>query len=325
VSAAEQEFEVVVASRTVAAADVILLELARPDGRPLPEWTPGAHIDVVLVAGASASERLERQYSLCGDPADRGSWRIGILREPGGRGGSVRLHDVVRVGDRLTVRGPRAHFALVPGTGPVVFVAGGIGITPLLPMVAAADAAGRDWRLAYVGRSRSSMAFVGQLAAAHPDRVEVFAADEGRRLELDAVTRPAADGVAVYCCGPARMVDAVEALSAGWPADTLHRERFEPKTPTPHAADTAFEVELELSGLSLTVPADRSVLDVVEEAGVLVLSSCREGTCGTCETPVIAGEVDHRDSVLTPSEQEANTAMMICVSRAACPRLVLEL
>ena len=121
------------------------------------------------------------------------------------------------------------------------------------------------------------------------------------------------------------MVDEVEALSAAWPVDTLHRERFEPKAPTEHAPDVAFEVELELSGLTLTVPADRSVLEVVEEAGALVLSSCREGTCGTCETPVLEGVVDHRDSVLTPAEQAANTAMMICVSRAACPRLVLEL
>lgn len=321
----EHEFEVVVSARTDAADGVVLLQLERPGGESLPAWTPGAHIDVVLVAGATPKDNVERQYSLCGDPGDRSSWRIGVLREPDGRGGSAHVHDAVRVGDRLTVRGPRAHFGLAPGEGPVLFVAGGIGITPILPMIAAADAAGRDWRLAYAGRSRTTMAFVDQLVAAHGSRVEVFAADEGRRVDLDAWTAAAAAGTPVHCCGPARMVDAIESLSVTWPADTLHRERFEPKTPEAHDADQPFEVELELSGLTLEVPADRSLLDVVEEAGVLVLSSCREGTCGTCETPVIAGEVDHRDSVLTPSEQSANASMMLCVSRAACPRLVLEL
>ncbi|WP_158866263.1 PDR/VanB family oxidoreductase [Leifsonia sp. AG29] len=322
---AEAEFEVVVTRRTPAAEDIVLLELRSPDGADLPEWTPGAHIDVVLVPGATPHENLERQYSLCGDPADRSVWRIGVLREREGRGGSARVHDAVAVGDRLVIRGPRSHFALAGGDGPVLFVAGGIGITPILPMIAAAEAAGRDWRLAYAGRSRATMAFARELSTLHGDRVEVFAADEGRRLDLAAWTAAAADGVPVHCCGPTRMVDEVEALSARWPADTLHRERFEPKTVKEHAPDVAFEVELELSGLTLTVPADRSVLEVVEEAGALVLSSCREGTCGTCETPVIEGVVDHRDSVLTPAEQASNTAMMICVSRAACPRLVLEL
>lgn len=322
---AEQEFEVVVVRREPAADGVVLLDLSRPDGTPLPEWRPGAHIDVVLVPGETPAQNLERQYSLCGDPADRTVWRIGVLREPGGRGGSAHVHDSVLVGDRLVVRGPRSHFGLAEGDGPVLFVAGGIGITPILPMIAAAAAAGRDWRLAYAGRSRATMAFVAELTEAHGDRVEVFAADEGVRLALGAWTAPGVDGVPVHCCGPSRMVDEVESLSAAWPAGTLHRERFEPKTPTEHAPDVAFEVELELSGLTVTVPADRSVLEVVEEAGALVLSSCREGTCGTCETPVIEGVVDHRDSVLTPAEQAANTSMMICVSRAACPRLVLEL
>lgn len=321
----EQEFEVVVTHRARAAEGVVLLELSRPDGSPLPAWSPGTHIDVVVVAGETPQQNLERQYSLCGDPTDTALWRIGVLREPDGRGGSAHVHDTVSVGDRLVVRGPRSHFALADGDGPVLFVAGGIGITPILPMIAAAEKEGRDWRLAYAGRSRATMAFIEELTAAHGDRVEVFARDEGRRLDLAAWTAAAADGVPVHCCGPTRMVDEVEALSTSWPADTLHRERFEPKTPEEHSPDVAFEVELELSGLTLTVPADRSILEVVEEAGALVLSSCREGTCGTCETPVVEGEVDHRDSVLTPGEQAANTAMMICVSRAACPRLVLEL
>jgi ferredoxin len=156
----------------------------------------------------------------------------------------------------------------------------------------------------------------------------VHTSELGHRLDLAGLTGGTAEApVAVYCCGPARMLSELEqvARDAGWPADSLHLERFEAREVTEPVRQESFEVELELSGLTLEVPPDRSILDVVEEAGVLVLSSCREGTCGTCETPVVSGEVDHRDSVLTPAEQADNEVMMICVSRAACPRLVLEL
>lgn len=317
--------DVVVSSKTVVADGVVLLELARPGWGDLPAWQAGAHIDVLLGA-----DGLERQYSLCGERGSRGSWQIGVLREPTGRGGSVRVHDDIEVGQLLRARGPRNHFGFDSAAATrALFIAGGIGITPIRAMIAEAEAAGIAWELVYAGRSRSTMAFVEELSALYGDRVRVFASDEGNRVDVAAILAVPRLDTAVYCCGPVRLMDAVEIAIDGqgsiWPRGALHLERFEPKHVDTPDHDSEFEVELELSGVTLTVPADRTILDVVEEAGVLVLSSCREGTCGTCETPVISGEVDHRDSVLTADEQAENTAMMICVSRASCARLVLEL
>ncbi|RFA08691.1 oxidoreductase [Subtercola boreus] len=312
--------DVVVTDRRSVADDIVLLTLAPAGGGDLPEWTPGAHIDLLLPNG------VERQYSLCSDPADRSAWQVAVLRESAGRGGSEFVHALLAVGEMLRVRGPLNHFAFEAATH-YTFVAGGIGITPLLPMIRAAALAGATWSLAYAGRSEGSMAFVRELRGEHPEQVTVYSSEAGERLALDELFAAAPAGTLVYCCGPARLLDAATTLAAGlgWPAGQLHQERFEAKeTGAPVLAD-AFEVELEYSGMTLTVPPERSILDVVEEAGVLVLSSCREGTCGTCETPVVSGEVDHRDSVLTPEEQADNEVMMICVSRAACAKLVLEL
>ncbi|WP_378147180.1 PDR/VanB family oxidoreductase [Cnuibacter sp. UC19_7] len=309
------QLDLVVAEARPVAEGVVLLELTSPRGAELLAWRPGAHLDVVVQPG------VERQYSLCGDPADRSRYRIAVLREPDGRGGSAHLHDHVRAGSTLRVKGPLNHFEL--DAAPAYrFVAGGIGITPILPMIRAAEAASTPWTLDYAGRSRATMAFVDELVEAYGSRVAVHAADEGARLDVVALD-PA--GAHVYGCGPARMIEALEARAASWPPHTLHVERFEARAVTEPVYHEAFEVELELSGITVTVPPEKSILDVVEEQGVFALWSCREGTCGTCETPVVEGEVDHRDSVLTPEEQDANEVMMICVSRAACPRLVLEL
>jgi ferredoxin-NADP reductase len=314
------ERDLVVAARTALAEEVVALDLVSHNGRDLPAWTPGSHVDVVLRPG------LERQYSLCGDPGDRSRWRIAVLREEEGGGGSVALHDEVEVGQRLRVRGPRNHFVfeVTPGTA-YRFVAGGIGITPLRAMVAAADAAGANWTLDYAGRSRRTMAFAAELAAAHPGRVRVHAADEGARFDVVTSLARVPTDTAVYVCGPARLIDAVESTLAGWPPQALHTERFEAKEFGEPVWPDPFEVELALSGGTVTVEPGQSVLDAVAGAGVVVLSSCRVGTCGTCETPVLEGPVEHRDSVLTPAEQADDTAMMICVSRAAGPRLVLDL
>jgi ferredoxin-NADP reductase len=312
------EFGAVVTEVAAVADDIVMVTLARPGGEPLPEWSPGAHIDLELAPG------LERQYSLCSDPADRSAWRVAVLRELGGRGGSEFVHTSVSVGSVLTVRGPLNHFALEQAPA-YVFVAGGIGITPLLPMIAAADAEGAEWSLAYAGRSAGSMAFAAELQAAHGSRVHIYSGEAGERLALDGLFAGVGEGTLVYCCGPARLLDAALALGDSLPPGALHLERFEAKSAGEPVFSDSFEVELELSGMTLSVPPERSILEVVEEAGVLVLSSCREGTCGTCETPVVSGEVDHRDSVLTPEERASNEVMMICVSRAACPRLVLEL
>jgi ferredoxin-NADP reductase len=315
------ERDLVVAARTPLADGIVALDLVAHNGRDLPAWTPGSHVDLILETG------VERQYSLCGDPDDRSTWRVAVLREDGGRGGSLRVHDEVVVGQRLRVRGPRNHFAfqVTPGTR-YRFVAGGIGITPLRAMVEAADAAGSDWTLDYAGRSRRTMAFAAELAAAHPDRVRVHAADEEGRLDVVALVSETDAATAVYACGPSRLIDAIEAALPPASAQ-LHVERFEAKEFGAPVWPDPFEVELALSGEVITVGPDQSVLEAIEEQApsAMVLSSCRRGTCGTCEVEVLEGEVEHRDSVLTPLEQEGDTVMMVCVSRAACPRLVLDL
>jgi ferredoxin-NADP reductase len=307
----EHEAGLVVAARRDEAAGVVSLTLRHPGGEPLPAWEPGSHIDLVL------GEGLVRQYSLCGDPADTAAWTVGVLREPDGRGGSAYVHDKLAEGAAVTVRGPRNHFALRPAAR-YLFVAGGIGLTPILPMLAAAEAAGADWTLLYGGRTRGSMAFLDRLAA-YGDKVRVAPQDECGLLDLDAYLGSPGPDTLVYCCGPGPLLDAVEARC------TAVTERFQAKAADPDASSDAFELVLRQSGLTLTVPGGRSILQTVEEAGVQVLYSCTEGTCGTCETDIVEGEADHRDSVLTDEEQAANETMMICVSRCRGARLVLDL
>jgi ferredoxin-NADP reductase len=314
----EVDLRLTVSRRETVADGVVAIELRNPSGVDLPAWSPGAHIDLNL------GPTLVRQYSLCGDPADRTVWRIGVLREPAGRGGSRHVHDQLYGGTLVDVRGPRNHFPLTPSPD-YVFIAGGIGITPIVPMVAAAAAAGAGWELHYGGRNLRSMAFRSDLAAAYGSRVRAYPQDRFGLLDLDAILGTARTDTLVYCCGPEPLLRAVEARCAGWPPGALRVERFAPREQGEPVRREAFEVELARSGLTLSVPAGTSILQAVEAAGVAVLSSCQEGTCGTCETPVLAGEVDHRDSLLTPAERAANDTMFICVSRAACPRLVLDL
>ncbi len=314
----EVDLRLRVARRTTGAEGVVVLELRDPTGADLPAWTPGAHVDLNLAGG------LARQYSLCSDPADRSMWQIGVLREPAGRGGSAWVHDELREGLDVDVRGPRNHFALMPSPR-YVFIAGGIGITPIMPMAAAAERAGAEWEFHYGGRSRTSMAFVEALDAAHGPRASLHPQDEVGLLDLDRILGTPQRDTVVYCCGPEPLLRAVEQRCADWPPGTLHVERFAPKDVGKPVLTGAFEVELATSRRTLTVLPEKSILQVVKEAGVAVLSSCQEGTCGTCETGVLEGTVDHRDSLLTPEEQAANDTMFICVSRAAGPRLVLEL
>ncbi|MCM3504175.1 PDR/VanB family oxidoreductase [Curtobacterium sp. ODYSSEY 48 V2] len=316
-TAAPERRRVRVAARRAVATDVVALDLAPDDGAPLPDWEPGAHVDLEVAPGT------ERQYSLV-TTTPEGHWRIAVLREPDGRGGSRAVHDGFAVGHEIVVAGPRNHFGFDP-TRPAVFVAGGIGITPLVAMIVAAERAGTPWELHYAGRSRSRMAFVDELVAAHPERVVVAAADEHPRLNLIGLLAEPRDAV-VYCCGPRGLMDAVETAAAHWAAGSVRVERFEPADDV-DAPGEPFEVDLAVTGVTVTVPADRTLLEVAEEAGAFVLSSCREGTCGTCETPVLEGSVEHRDTVLSPEEQADDRTMMVCVSRArrGCPRLVLEL
>ena len=313
----ELETEALVAAMHEAADGVVTLALRAAGSSPLPPWEAGAHVDLVL------GEAPTRQYSLCGDPGDHSEYRLGVLRDPGGRGSSLHVHDRLAVGDTVRLRGPRNNFPLVASPR-YLFVAGGIGITPILAMIRTAEAAGAQWRLVYGGRRRASMAFLDELAA-YGDRVSIHPQDETGLLDLDALLgRPEPDTL-VYCCGPEPLLAAVERRCGAWPRGSLHVERFAPRPQSEPVRAEAFEVVLRQSERTLSVPPDRSILAVVEEAGVGVLSSCAEGTCGTCETAVLEGVPDHRDSVLDDDERAANDCMMICVSRACTERLVLDL
>jgi ferredoxin-NADP reductase len=304
---------VVVASKNSVAEGVV--ELVLTSESPLPGWTPGAHIEVEV------GPDLRRSYSLCGRPDDPTSYRLGVLREPASRGGSAYIHDTLAVGDTVTVVGPRNHFELVASPR-YSFIAGGIGITPILPMIAAAEAAGAEWQLLYGGRTRASMGFLEELSA-FGDRVSVRPQDESGLLDLAGALRIVEPDTLVYACGPTPLLDAIEASCAHWPEGALHIERFT-AAPTDRDDDVAFEVVFQRSGVTATVEPGVSVLDVAADNGVFILRSCSEGVCGTCETELLEGDPDHRDTVLTPEDREAG-CFMPCVSRALSPRLVLDL
>lgn len=300
------------------AEGVLGLGLQHVLGRPLPQWEPGAHISLHLAAG------LARQYSLCGDPDDRRTWRVAVLREQAGRGGSRYVHERLRPGDIVEAGGPRNHFAL-EDAGRYLFIAGGIGITPLLPMIRKLAAEGADWTLYYGGRSRSSMGFLEDLEI-YGSRVTVHPQDEHGLLDLEAIVGTPQPGTSVYCCGPEPLLDAVGRHMERWPSGSHHFERFSPVQVTgPARAEEPFELVLARRGLSLEVPPGLSVLDALEKEGVEADYSCREGICGTCETAVLSGTPDHRDSLLSEAERESNDTMMICVGRALSAQLVLDL
>ena len=311
----EFEADVVLSELTRPAEDVVELTMSSRDGRPLPPWTPGAHVDLILEDG------LIRQYSLCSSPADPAAYRVAVLLAPDSRGGSRQVHALTQ-GQTLRIRGPRNNFPLVNASR-YVFIAGGIGITPMLPMIEAADAAGADWTLHYGGRSRSSMAYLAELAA-YGDRVSLVPQDEKGLLDVAGILAQPDAETLVYCCGPEPLLAVVEKEAASWPHGALHLERFAAKEIEREGDDASFELVLQRSGITVTVPADKTVFDTMRDSGVSVLGSCLEGICGTCETGVLEGEVDHRDSVLDADEQEANDAMMVCVSRCRGSRLVLD-
>jgi ferredoxin-NADP reductase len=314
----EHEADLVVKEVHTVADGVVALTLTDPDGGELPAWTPGAHVDLVL------TEDLVRQYSLSSSPSKPDVWRVGVLRASDSRGGSERVHQALATGSVVRVRGPRNHFPLVASPR-YIFLAGGIGITPMLPMIAEADAAGADWHLFYGGRERASMAFLDELAH-YGERVRIVPQDEQGMLDLEAVLGTPQSDTLVYCCGPEGLLAAAEKFCEMWPPGSLHLERFSAKPQEPAAeADSEFDLVLQRSGLTLQVPPDKSVLTVIREAGVSVLASCLEGVCGTCETEVIEGNVDHRDSILNEEERASNEYMMVCVSRCRSPRLVLDL
>lgn len=301
--------------REIAEGIVELVFRAADDG-DLPRWEPGAHVDIVLDDGEI------RQYSLCGDPADHTTFTVAVLLEKEGRGGSRRIHEELRAGTSVELRGPRNHFPLHESQR-YLFIAGGIGVTPLIPMMRAVEAAGAEWRFVYGGRSESTMGYVDDLRELG-DRVTIWPEDVNGLIDLDGLLGTATRETLVYSCGPEPLLAAVEERCQSWPQGTLNIERFT-AIQIDTSADTGFEVELAQTGITVHVPEDRTILEVVNEAGIYVPTSCTEGTCGSCETPILDGTAEHRDVVLSPEEQDAQETMMICVSRASCPRLVLDL
>lgn len=299
--------------------DIEEFTFASADGQLLPPWEPGAHVEFLLPLEGGVEGR---SYSLLGDPQDRHIWRIAVLRQADGRGGSVWLHDNARPGLLVPAVGPRHAFNL-PDADRYLFVAGGIGITPLLPMIAAVESRGKTWELVYLARHEARFAYASELRALAGGRV-VFHTAAAPSFDLAGKLSTLPAGTAVQSCGPAPLLDALEKLASDaagrW---TLSIERF--AGPELGAGERSFEVRLARSNRTLVVPADRSLLDTLREAGLKVESSCRAGSCGTCECGVLEGRIDHRDQILTPAERERGNAMMVCVSRAVDGHLVLDL
>lgn len=311
-----EQIELVIESKDMAADGVAVLTLRRADRASLPAWTVGAHIDVIL------PNSLTRQYSLCGDPDDLGSYRIAVLRDLKSRGGSEFIHRSLQAGHTIVTKGPRNNFPLFPAPR-YLFIAGGIGITPILPMLSTAERQRADWTLLYGGQRRASMAFLNELVS-YGDRVTVAPQDEVGLLNIaDVLREPRADTL-VYCCGPESLLSAVESYCAEWPSGSLNIERFR-SIDLGHQTDQPFEVELRRTGMRLSVPVGKTILETMEETGTIVVHSCREGICGTCEVAVIEGTPEHRDSVLSPSVKNSNKAIMICVSRSKSRLLVLDI
>lgn len=315
--------EVIVSKKCSVAEGICSFELVSVDA-PLPTFEAGAHIDVCVAPG------VIRQYSLCNDPAESHRYVIGVLNEPASRGGSRGLHEVIKVGDRLHIGEPRNLFALDPTATRHLLFAGGIGVTPILSMAWRLHAMGAEFEMHYCSRSKTHAAFVDAIEAApFADRVQFHFDNEPAQQKLDAkaVLSEAAAGTHVYVCGPSGFMDHVldTARQQDWDDRVLHREYFVAPTPVDADADKPFEMHLKRSGLVLQVPAELTALQVLEAAGVAVESSCEQGICGSCLTPVLEGEPEHRDQFLTDDERALNDQFTPCCSRAKTARLVLDL
>ncbi|MCG2622503.1 PDR/VanB family oxidoreductase [Arthrobacter sp. I2-34] len=320
---AEAVYSVRVSGRQLVGEDIVSLDLVRLDGEPFPAWEPGSHIDLFL-GEDELGGTVCRQYSLWGPVEDRSVWRIGVLKDPKSRGGSVRVHERLLKGAELRVRGARNHFPLQPADS-YVFFAGGIGITPILPMVRAVERSGRPWKLYYMARNRQRLALLDEIARLPAGNVVLHCDDESGLIDLAGITAALGTADHVYACGPGPLLDVLETMAADAGRWTFHCERFAAAPPASGTEDKPFEVVLARSGRTLQVPAGVSCLKVLREAGADVDWSCSEGVCGTCETEVLEGEPEHRDSVLTKEERAANETMMPCVSRARSARIVLNL
>lgn len=306
-----------VADRRVIATDVVELSLTRADGEPVPSWEPGSHLELMLPAGAI------RQYSMCGDRADRTRLTIAVLRNPDGRGGSRDVWDNLGVGQQVAVEGPRNHFTLRPA-GEYLFIAGGIGITPIIAMMREARSVGVPMKLWYGGRNRASMAYASELEAEYGEDVVLVPEDVRGFIDLRTILAEPRPDCLVYACGPESLLNAVAANMAQWPSDGLSVERFAQEKATAEELRGDSFVIVCNDGRRVQVPSGTSALDALRGEGLTLKSSCEGGSCGTCEVRVLAGVPDHRDDVLTEEEHAENDAMMICVSRSLTPELRLD-
>lgn len=310
--------ELRVSQMTWEAEGVLSVRFTDPAGADLPHWEPGAHLALHLPNG------ITREFSLCSDPEDRSGWTVAVLREPSSRGGSAYVHLELRVGDAITVDGPRNNFHLEQAKN-YLLVAGGIGITPILTMARDLERRGADWSMLYAGRSGATMAFVDELRTLAGCKVRLHADDEaGGPPMLAEVLDGVKDETLVYCCGPEPLLKGVEEGLAD--AGCLRLERFKAPEPVvpPEGGDQPFDIVCASSGKKVHVPIGTTALDALEQAGFAMPSSCTEGICGTCETKVLAGTVDHRDFLLTDDEKQAQNTMFVCVSRALTPELTLD-
>ncbi|WP_235536454.1 MULTISPECIES: cytochrome P450/oxidoreductase [unclassified Sphingomonas] len=298
------------------ADDIVTITLEDARGHPLPAWTPGAHIDLMV-------GDYVRKYSLCGRPSDRSGLQVSILRDRNGRGGSDHIHEAVHVGMTVRMRGPRNHFRLDEGFDRYLLIAAGIGITPILAMADRLKEIGKDYVLHYAVRSRAAAGHLARLMRDHAGRAVLHAKADGQRLDLERIVRDDADA-RIYACGPERLLAAIEALVADRP-DRLHAERFAVAGKGERTDDRPFEVELRDSELAIEVKAGQSLLEAARAIGIDLPSDCEEGLCGTCEVEILSGEPDHRDAVLTAAERAAGRRMMACCSRARSGKLVIAL
>ncbi len=291
---------------------VVRLRLTRVDGQPIEPWYAGAHVTLRLPIG------IERQYSLCSDQADRAHVDIAVLRQEPVGPGSAYLHDVAVLGDELDVIGPRNNFPL-EAAHEYLFIAGGIGITPIRAMIEALPPT-RSWRLLYLGRTRAEMAFASELEQQYGDRVRVISGDE-RTKRLDVAREIAATTADVYACGSTALLDDVVAAT---PRARCHVERFIAVDRGTGSGRSPLVVVARTSGRRIEVGADQSVLAAMQGAGIPIATSCGTGVCGTCETRVLAGRPQHLDSVMPDEDKDEIGVFYPCVSRATTPELVLD-
>lgn len=303
------------------AADILSFEFAPLQPGELPAFTAGAHVDVYIAPG------LVRSYSLCNAQDDRHRYRIAVHHGGKSRGGARQMHESLRAGQTVEISPPRNHFVLQENADASVLIAGGIGITPLLAMVRRLHALNRHWELFYCARSGAHAAFLDELrqlaAASSRGKLHLHFDDQAKGLlDIAAIIKAAKAGTHFYCCGPQPMLQAFELACQGLPAEQIHLEYFNAKEAAPLPG--GFDVQLARSGVTVQVAAGQSILDTLLAAGVTIPYSCREGICGSCEVRVLEGEPDHRDLVLSPSEQAENKVMMVCCSGSKSARLVLD-